>query len=674
LRWENQKEGELRSIFPDYSPEWLLEQIQAVRRDYGMNDQKMGERCEEIFGMNKPDIPTYKEWQKKKKKKEELDKWSGAMSIKDMLELYEGDPAAYFYRAGRSEDKGVKNDLYHKHCKAGLLEVHRYHRADVIDREIKKAGGVFAVANRALSQMEKTRKTRRPDLECRGAAADASIEYLKEKKFTELETAIEGEKKRREAARLEMMERAREAGTLVECQCCYEETLGSELLPCKGGHVYCKECVNRGANVAIGDGKTIIQCLGQCEEEIGWKELQQALPPNVLSKLLERRQAEEVGAAAIDNLVTCPFCPYSTIMENDEDKLVVCRNPDCGRESCRLCKEPNHIPLRCDEVEKKDEEDARKKAEEHLTASIIRECANKNCGTKFMKEEGCNKMTCPKCMQKMCYLCKAPVKDYSHFYGQGGRPSEKQPCPLWSDNAALHAQEVAKAAQEAKDELAAKNVKLKHDPTAGIEAPAPKTTPEEVQSSLFNSWFELSGRVQQINNKMARQVLTDRMETLRQQISVATPDTEPGLTQGLACITNYVGHCNRNPAYVPPAQAQQVQQPQQLQQPDQIVRIPLGQQLGIHINLQGAAGNVFINGGPVGQGPPPAPAHVDPAPPAADPAGLLARDPQEEILQERERMRVLQWQERMRQHQREQARLQKHERERKRDAKRNKQP
>ena len=40
---------------------------------------------------------------------------------------------------------------------------------------------------------------------------------------------------------------------------------------------------------------------------------------------------------------------------------------------------------RCDEVEKKDEEDARKKAEEHLTASIIRECANKNCGTKFMK-------------------------------------------------------------------------------------------------------------------------------------------------------------------------------------------------------------------------------------------------------------------------------------------------
>ena len=63
---------------------------------------------------------------------------------------------------------------------------------------------------------------------------------------------------------------------------------------------------------------------------------------------------------------------------------------------------------------------------------------------------------------------------------------------------------------------------------------------EEVQSSLFNSWFELSGRVQQINNGKARHVLTDRMETLRQQISVATPDTEPDFRQVLACITNYV--------------------------------------------------------------------------------------------------------------------------------------
>ena len=195
---------------------------------------------------------------------------------------------------------------------------------------------------------------------------------------------------------------------------------------------------------------------------------------NILSKLLQRRQAEEVGAAGMEDLVTCPFCPYQTIMENPDDRVLACRNPECGRESCRLCKEPNHVPLRCDEVEKKDEEEARKKIEEQLSEAMIRECWK--CRSKYFKEEGCNKMTCPKpgCGAKMCYLCKQPVKDYTHFYGQGGAPTPTKTCPLWTDNKRLHEQEVANAAAKAKEELAAQNpnLKLKHDPTKDIRIPA----------------------------------------------------------------------------------------------------------------------------------------------------------------------------------------------------------
>ena len=69
-----------------------------------------------------------------------------------------------------------------------------------------------------------------------------------------------------------------------------------------------------------------------------FQELQKVVAPNVLSKLLQRWQAEEVKAANLgDNLVSCPFCPYVTIMDNPDDKVLVCRNPDCGRDSCRLC-------------------------------------------------------------------------------------------------------------------------------------------------------------------------------------------------------------------------------------------------------------------------------------------------------------------------------------------------
>jgi hypothetical protein len=41
------------------------------------------------------------------------------------------------------------------------------------------------------------------------------------------------------------------------------------------------------------------------------------------------------------------------------------------------------------------------------------------CGKKFIKEDGCNKMKCT-CGALMCYICRQPVKDYSHFNGQGG--------------------------------------------------------------------------------------------------------------------------------------------------------------------------------------------------------------------------------------------------------------
>jgi hypothetical protein len=36
-----------------------------------------------------------------------------------------------------------------------------------------------------------------------------------------------------------------------------------------------------------------------CSEEIGVSELQRALPPNMMSKLLERRQMEEVSSAGL---------------------------------------------------------------------------------------------------------------------------------------------------------------------------------------------------------------------------------------------------------------------------------------------------------------------------------------------------------------------------------------
>jgi hypothetical protein len=247
------------------------------------------------------------------------------MSVKDMLELYADDPDGYF----SNPDRKLESEAYKQHALAGLKDQFRFHSITEIEKSFKKGRYLFTPAFRHLKHMmatgRKTRKTQRPDFEVK-YPIDPCIELLKEKKFCELEVAIRAEKERRAAEREAAVEEARAAGALEECQCCYSpDCLREDMVQCKSGHCYCKECVARGCSVAIGDGKTIIECLGHCSEEIGWQELQKALTPNILSKLLQRRQAEEVGAAGMEDLVTCPFCPYQTIMENPDDRVLACR-------------------------------------------------------------------------------------------------------------------------------------------------------------------------------------------------------------------------------------------------------------------------------------------------------------------------------------------------------------
>lgn len=124
----------------------------------------------------------------------------------------------------------------------------------------------------------------------------------------------------------------------------------------------------------------------------------------------KQKQELEVAKAKIEGLENCPFCNYAQILA-DTEREFNCQ--ECERVSCRQCKQDTHLPFSCDEVKRKDLVlMAKHQVEEAMTAALLRTCPS--CKASFFKTEGCNKMAC-QCGQYMCYVCRQPIKDYTHF-------------------------------------------------------------------------------------------------------------------------------------------------------------------------------------------------------------------------------------------------------------------
>ena len=123
--------------------------------------------------------------------------------------------------------------------------------------------------------------------------------------------------------------------------------------------------------------------------------------------------------------MTCPFCDFGAIVENENDKEFRCQNKECQIISCRLCRLESHIPLSCEEFRKENKLSAKHAVEEAMSDALIQKC-NK-CSKPFVKLYGCNKMTCP-CGNLQCYVCGKSIQDYRHFERPEGPNGTK--CPL----------------------------------------------------------------------------------------------------------------------------------------------------------------------------------------------------------------------------------------------------
>ena len=97
------------------APNFNVEQLDTV----------FATHVERMFAMRPEEkrmLPTRLQWETKRKEKEELEKWSGNMSVNDMLLLYSDDPAGYF----GNPDRKPESELYKQHAVEGLKNEFRF--------------------------------------------------------------------------------------------------------------------------------------------------------------------------------------------------------------------------------------------------------------------------------------------------------------------------------------------------------------------------------------------------------------------------------------------------------------------------------------------------------------------------------------------------------------------
>ncbi|KAM3080538.1 hypothetical protein ACMFMG_005482 [Clarireedia jacksonii] len=273
-------------------------------------------------------------------------------------------------------------------------------------------------------------------------------------------------------------------GRMSECGCCFSDYPLNRMVHCNSEkvlHWFCRRCASQMASTAIGNSKYHLQCMSTegCEAGFSISQRNQFLDEKLIAAL-ERNETEAVlRTAGIENLASCPFCPYAAeyppIAFNREFH---CQAPNCEKVSCRLCKLESHLPKTCEEHKKDIGLSARHQVEEAMSAALIRKC-NK-CGTPFVKEAGCNKMECVAagCGNIQCYVCSVSCKNYDHFneVGKGGKSGN---CPLFDDVEERHNADVGKAEKEAIEKI-----RTEH----------PEVTEEHLKATVMENVLKDDGR------------------------------------------------------------------------------------------------------------------------------------------------------------------------------------
>lgn len=172
--------------------------------------------------------------------------------------------------------------------------------------------------------------------------------------------------------------RAKAEGTITECGCCFDEQPMNRMVHCDSQekHWFCCACAKQMAETQVGLSKYELNCMSMdgCAGGFSHSQRDVFLDAKLTLALDLLEQEANVRMAGIENLETCPSCPFAAECPPIEiDKEFRCMNPECGIVICRMCRRKTHLPKTCMEAEAAGDS-ARHTIEEAMSAALIRKC------------------------------------------------------------------------------------------------------------------------------------------------------------------------------------------------------------------------------------------------------------------------------------------------------------
>jgi E3 ubiquitin-protein ligase RNF216 len=241
---------------------------------------------------------------------------------------------------------------------------------------------------------------------------------------------------------------------------------------CNGDHIhfFCLHCANKYVEEEMGSGRCHPTCFGDtdCGGTFTRHQLKEFLSKRTFDRLEHLQQQDAVASAGLENLAECPFCDYKAEYPSvEEQPEFQCESPECHKRSCRLCLKESHTPMNCEEAKGDAKLNALHFVAEAQSGAVIHHC-NK-CKFAFVKDSGCNKITCHRCGNRQwyvdpyskvfekvlsfdsSYICSENIDNtYDHFRNSG--------CILHDNVEQYHDAQIRKAGDEAIAKIQAANV------------------------------------------------------------------------------------------------------------------------------------------------------------------------------------------------------------------------